>query len=422
MKPAHFTPVPWMIVSGGAFALGWLLKPPYQPHSAAAGPVSISSPASPASPAGPARGTETKAKAAAESAAAGALVSFTSEDISALGKSLRESTDPLAKREAFGRLLAGLTKENALEIQEQIDFLEDSDAMFREFHFAWGKIGGMEAVLHGTETPKSDMGPALAGWASADPAAARAWYDSLPEKGKGANRGQMQEAFVHGLAIADPAKAVDFVLGLSDAKDPRARQMMGIIAEKQIQAGGADSAASWAATLPDGEMRNHANYEIAKAKVRTDPAAAAAWAAPLAGEKGGGAIVYGISSEWSGRDGAATAKWLDTLSGDQSAAYGPAFAGWAKADPLAASERISSMPPSGNRDNAIGGLIHSYRWEDPVSSIAWANQIQDAKRREFVLALTAEAFVKKDPAAAAAWLPTSGLPAKTQQRFLNPKP
>jgi hypothetical protein len=80
------------------------------------------------------------------------------------------------------------------------------------------------------------------------------------------------------------------------------------------------------------------------------------------------------------------------------------------------------MPPSGNRDNAIGGLIHSYRWEDPVSSIAWANQIQDAKRREFVLALTAEAYAKKDPAAAAAWLPTSGLPAKTQQRFLNPKP
>jgi len=411
-----------MLISGGAFALGWLLKPPVPAGSTAAGPVSFSAPASAPSPTDSARAVAAQAKAATGSAAAGAPVRFTSGEIASLGKLLRRSTDPLAKREAFGRLLAGLTKENALEIREQIDPLEASDAMFREFHFAWGKIGGMEAVLHGTDTPKSDMGPALAGWASADPAAARAWYDSLPEKGQGANRGQMKEAFVHGLAIADPAKAVEFVMGLSDAKDPRAKQMMGIIAEKQIQAGGTASAASWAAALPDGEMRNHAYYEVARAKVRADPAAAAAWAAPLAAEKGGGAIVYGISSEWSGRDGAAAAKWLDTLRGDQSAAYGPAFAGWAKADPLAASERISSMPPSGNRDNAIGGLIYSYRWEDPVSSIAWANQIQDAKSRESVLTLTAEAYAKKDPAAAAAWLPGSGLPAKTQQRFLNPKP
>lgn len=266
-----------MIVSGGAFASGWLLQPPFQTDSAATGLLSISSPASVASTTHLARTVETNAKAAAESAITSAVISRTYEDINTLGKSLHESTDPLAKRKAFGRLPTGLTKENAVEIRGQIDPLEASDAMFREFHFAWGKIGRMEAVLHGTDAQKSDRGPALADWASADPAAATAWYDSLPEKGKGANRGQMKEAFVHGLAIADPAKAVDFVMGLSDAKDPRARQMRGIIAEKQIQAGGADSAASGAATLPDGEMRNHANYEIARAKVRTDPAAAAAW-------------------------------------------------------------------------------------------------------------------------------------------------
>ena len=121
------------------------------------------------------------------------------------------------------------------------------------------------------DTPKSDMGPTLAGWASADPAAARAWYDSLPEKGQGANRGQMKEALVHGLAIADPAKAVAFVMGLSGAKDPRARQLMGIIAGKQIQASGTASAASWAAALSDGEMRNQAYYEAARARIRTAP-------------------------------------------------------------------------------------------------------------------------------------------------------
>jgi len=149
-----------------------------------------------------------------------------------------------------------------------------------------------------------------------------------------------------------------------------------------------------------------------------DPAAAAAWPVPPAGENGGGAIPHGIISEWSGRDGAATVQWLDTLSGDQSRAYGPAFAGWAKSDPLGAIQRIGAMKPSANRDNAIGGFIFSYRWEDLVTSIAWANQIQDPGFRKFVLTLTAEAYARKEPAAAAAWLRGSGLPAETRHRFL----
>ena len=108
-------------------------------------------------------------------------------------------------------------------------------------------------------------------WASADPAAAWAWYDSLPERGQGPNRGQMKAAFVQGLVIADPAKSVAFVMDLNRAKDPQARQMMSLIAEKQIQSHGTGSAASWAAALPDGEMRNQAYYEAARAGTRTAP-------------------------------------------------------------------------------------------------------------------------------------------------------
>jgi len=180
----------------------------------------------------------------------------------------------------------------------------------------------------------------------------------------------------------------------------------------------AGAAASWAAAQPNGGTGPHAPWPVAKVKVRPDPAAAAPWSGPSAGEKEGGAIPQGPSPEWSGHDGAAKVQWLDTLSGDQSRAYGPAFAGWAKADPLAAIQRISSMKPSSQRDHAIGGFIFSYRWEDLVTSIAWAHQIQDAEFRKFVLALTAEAYARKEPAAAAAWLRGSGLPAETEQRFL----
>ena len=50
--------------------------------------------------------------------------------------------------------------------------LPAESAEFREFHFAWGKIAGTVAVLFGADTEMADMSPALAGWASADPAAA----------------------------------------------------------------------------------------------------------------------------------------------------------------------------------------------------------------------------------------------------------
>lgn len=147
-------------------------------------------------------------------------------------------------------------------------------------------------------------------------------------------------------------------------------------------------------------------------------AAPASWAASLAADKNNGAVNYGISTEWGWRDGAANVQWLDSLGGNQSAAYGPALGGWAKVDPLAASQYVANMPPSTSRDSAIGGMVYSHRWEDSVASITWANQISDPKGRQDALTMTAEAYVRKDPAAAA-WLPGSGLPVETQQRLLR---
>jgi hypothetical protein len=425
MKQPSLTTILWLCFTAAAFALGWHLKPQAAVQGGSVdGPEGFSlTHGNDAFPKPSAAGAKARVAHAAEAEVAAAQSTpLTSASIADLGQQFRSATDPLVKRELFAKLLAGLTADNALEIREQIAHLDSSDPAFRDFHFAWGKVGGKDAVMHGAETDKSDMAPTLAGWASSDPAAAKAWFDSLEANGKkGLNREQLKEAYVHGLAIANPALASDFVLSLGAAGDPRAKQMMGIVTEKMLTSSGTNAATNWASGLPDGDLRNHAFYEIARTQVRQDPAGAAAWATPLAGEKGGSAAVYGISSEWGARDGASTAKWLDTLSGDQSKSYGPAFAGWAKSDPLAASQRIVTMPPSENRNNAIGGMVYSYRWEDPVSAITWANQITDLKGRQEVLSLSAEAYLKKDPAGATAWIPNSGLPAATQQRLLGGK-
>jgi hypothetical protein len=415
----------WISLAAGAFALGWTLKPAQDSArdeaAGSSGPSAITLSSS-SRISGYHSATAAGAQGFSASGKPGAAGPLTTAGIAALGEEFRSARDPLARREAFAKLLAGLTVENALEVRKQIEHLDSDSPEFRDFHFAWGKIGGAEAVLHGAGTDKQDMGPTMAGWASANPSAARAWYEALPEKSeKPPRRDQMKEAIVHGLAIADPAKAVEFVTALGAAGDSRARQMMGIVTNKMLESAGPAAAAAWAVNLPEGELRGNALFDVARAQVRADPAKAAAWAAPLAGDKNGSSVIYGISTEWGGRNGAAAVKWLDTLSGNQSASYGPAVAGWAKADPLAASKYISTMPPSENRDYAIGGLVYSHRWEDPAATIAWAGEIKDTKRRQEVLTLAAEAFARKDPAGAAAWLPASGLPPATQQRLLSAK-
>jgi hypothetical protein len=104
---------------------------------------------------------------------------LTEDGITALGGIFCTSTGPLPRHEAFSRLLPGLTKENTFAIRNPWGTPDPMDPVFRDFHFTWGKTAGIEAVMSGVGTDAPDRGPSLAGWASADPAAASAWLRNL---------------------------------------------------------------------------------------------------------------------------------------------------------------------------------------------------------------------------------------------------
>ena len=413
----YLAPIAWIAFSAIAFALGWHLKPAHvtetlHNESHASGTVLPTEEDRRRSNTARSQGTADTNKSR----------TLTSERIATLGDRLRRSTDPIAKREAFAELIAGLTAENALEIREQIAHLKDDDPDFRDFHYAWGQVAGLDAVLHGLETiDKKDMGPTLAGWASKDSAEAMDWYEALENDGNGgANKQAMKAALVHGLAIANPSKAADFVYTLGESGDNRAKEMMGIVMGKVVQSEGAQQAAQWATNLGAGKLRGHALWEAGRQGVREDADATLAWASDLArsDDPNAGSLTYGVAQEMGRRDGPKVAEWLDSINGGAAtAAYAPLLGGWVKNDPLAASEYVASMPPSESRDWAIGGMVHSHRWEDPVAAVAWANELSSAEGREKVMTLAAEACVRKDPVGAAEWLPMSGLPIETQERL-----
>ena len=368
MTRKHLATVGWLTVSLAAFGLGWILRPEEAGRQRAAGKFSDA-----AEVAGmPERGSRLAARTGSRAGKAGEAEALstssrplTDEDIEELGRQFRTELDPIKKRALFGRLLAGLTVENALQIRKQIENLDPNSAEFTEFHYAWGKIGGAEAVLHGVGTPVRDMEATLAGWASADPAAARAWFASLDKQGDRttANQDHLKMAMVQGLANTDPARATEFVLGLAAAGDKQSEQMLGIITGKVLQSKGAAEAAAWATALPSGPLRTSAMSQVARDYAKSDPQAAAAWAARYSNDQNGGRITGEVSGQWARQDGTAAVGWVQSLHDGpaKSAAFYPAFENWAVNDPTAASRYLVTMPPSPDRDQAISGLVNRTR-------------------------------------------------------------
>ena len=405
------------------FGLGWALKPTAQPGGPAPTPSTtmhfetVELSALPGGKAGAAGVSELGASAEV-------LVSTEPLDsfaIERLGEEFRTALDPIDRRLAFSKLIAGMTADNALEIRKQIEHLPAQDAAFRDFHFAWGKIARDEAVLHGVETRKPDMQVALAGFAAANPSAAMAWFDSLPEQNTKENytsQAYLKMGMVTGLAVTDPDAAADFVMRFAEAGDKDARKMMAMVASKVVKGEGPEAAASWTTTLPEGDMRNAATGHIAHDLARSDPQAAATWAQGVGSTR----AVAAVGHEWAKRDGAAAVGWLDSMgSNTDSTAYFHTFDAWVGKDPQAASQHLVDMPPSANRDFAIGGMINRHRWDDPQSAITWADEIADPQQRQGALTRIGEAYMRKNRTGAAQWLPNSGLPAEVQARILKGK-
>ena len=129
----HLTPVAWIILAAMTFVLGWHLKPaniiePVRDQSHSTGTLLPTDE--------DLRRSDTESSQAATDA--NKSLTLTAERIAVIGDQLRRATDPIAKRQAFAKLIAGLTAENALEIREQIAHLKDDDPDFRDFHYAWG--------------------------------------------------------------------------------------------------------------------------------------------------------------------------------------------------------------------------------------------------------------------------------------------
>ncbi len=341
-------------------------------------------------------------------------------DIAELGEQMLTDPNPMRRHLAFNRLLAGLTPENAEAIRAYVGKLPHDSQQFRDFHYAWGAVAGSEAVLHGKETRERDMATTLAGWASADPGAARAWLESLGS-GDGYDLNDLRMGLVAGLLDIDRTAAANYVLGLGEAGDPQASRMMSSVASEMLRYEGLDASIAWSENLPEGALRYAAMDRVANSWVARDPQGAAEWAEQFAGEPSGARVVEEVADEWAERDPQSSVGWLLTLEQGEGRQWGmrSAFDEWARRDSMAASEYLVAMPASADRDAGISGLVNRIARNDPQAAIAWAGEIGSATTRERALVQAGQSLARRDRDAAAAWVATSGLSAEAQQRVLS---
>ncbi|MEM7384267.1 MAG: hypothetical protein AAF514_04920 [Verrucomicrobiota bacterium] len=359
-------------------------------------------------------------------AMAGGKGKLTEEEIINLGKQLKDRLNPIDRRLAFARLLEALTVDNALLIREQIAHLDHDSSEFREFHYAWGAIGGKDAVMNGRDTDKRDMAATLAGWASANPSAALAWFEnqSTDSKEAGFNWGELNGGLIHGLANKDTNLASDYVFKIAETGNRGAEGMLGIVTGKVLQSQGPLAASNWAENLPEGALRASAMDRVAHDLTNKDPEAAAEWVEKFVNEEHSARVIEEVGDEWAERDPVAAVGWIESLdqSKGKTEALSSALGEWVSKDPEAASQYVADLPANApERNEAISGMVGRLAWEDPVAAISWAGEINNPKLQEDTLIRAGQAYLRRQPEEARAWLADSGLSERAVEEITKPR-
>ena len=352
-------------------------------------------------------------------------------DIESIGAQLRGSTNPIDRRLAFSKLLEGLTAENALLIRDQIKSFDPNSAEFKEFHYAWGAVGGTDAIMFGVDTVEPDMQPALSGWASSDPQKAIEWFEALDmendssfdpllkdRKMKAEDlKNHLLGGLVQGLSNSDPDLAIDYVKEVIDSGNRVGYRLMHAPISAMIQTNSPSEAAQWAAQLDEGEIRNQAMSRTADNYAKKDFEAAKEWAESFGSDNGVERVIDPVTRNWASKDPEAALEWVSTLpeGNAQHSGTSAALHQWAEKDPTAASNYLAEMPESDMRNAAIAGFSNRLVWENPQAAMTWASSISgnDQFRNE-VMARVGRSWQRKDPKGAAQWC--AGNPGIIQER------
>ena len=358
----------------------------------------------------------------------------TNDLLSALAKNPSE----FERRLIYNQLVEAISNENGEEIFKQLASMEDANHPKDQIElllFVWGKRGGSEAVelpldffdveghWENGETRAFLRSRLLAGWASTQPQAARAWLRSLKTSDPDlfeTSRGTLEEGMFKGLMANDMDLASDFIVQLSeDGATDRANDFLKVLAHERAESEGFEAASQWSENLSDSQNKATAMTSIAFNYTKTDPQRTAAWAERYATEDWAADVVSRVAEEWAENDPEASIAWLETLpeGAGRSKASFTAFREWVRRDSIGASSYILEMERSPARDNAVIALAQTIERNDGEAAVKWAGEIGEPEIRQKAQTSAAVNWMKQDEAAARAWLESSDLPQSVKDKI-----
>lgn len=415
----------WLLIAIGAFAIGKMQQGSPDPTTGSTERSARDSSRPPSSSKSTRDGAAARTPGG-KSSPLGTGRALTAEAMKLELTKVLAETDPIIRQRRFAELLESLTPENArAAVQALQDAPRSRWSWGQEYSlltYAWGRLDGPAAVAYARDlegrTREWTMGSVLAGWANAEPDAAKQWVSGIEDADE---RSRFTRGLVYGLAQKNVEAATSFVYSLNPESSRRG-EYIGSIARQQLSQG-IDAAATWSATLPDGDLKGEALETVAREYVRSDPAQAAAWATQWAESDYGSSAIAEISEEWAEDDPKAALDWVTTLpEGDnRNRALSETISEWADDDAVAAGNYLTGLAAGNERDAAVGAYARRIADEEPESAIEWAQSIGGEELRNETITRAAREWLRNDVAAASEWLESAQLAEPVVEDILQPR-
>lgn len=336
-------------------------------------------------------------------------------DLEALLRQTRRDAVPgeaeaMLRQHLLLHLLASADSARALRVAREFDLRGDGTARALVLAaMAERDPSGAAALVSAGSGLAMDTGAALAAsgvaaaWARQDAAGAQAWVRTLPE-GLGS---EAWSAVAAVLASSDPAAAAAFAMEMPAG----ASRAHGAARVAEIWARAAPSEAlTWASSLEKTEKFTAVPAALT-ALAESDPAAAAGW---LVRQPPGDHLpqnTAALMGTWARSEPAAAARWVAGLPAGpvQTESMQHLLYAWTASAPEQASEWLHHQPESPGRDEAAAMLSLQVSATDPEAAALWASFITDPARRAAELHRSLSAWLRRDHAAASAWMQESGV-------------
>jgi hypothetical protein len=316
--------------------------------------------------------------------------------------------DPAARAQAFARLLAGLSPNNARGIMQK--FLANgwktprAEEEIRMLAETWAAVDGKSAAdyiagLDHNDRPQNTLRGTLAEWATKDLDAAEAWARAATTN----QPNHYMIGVIAGAANVDLMRAQTLLYEMPYGRERG--DAMAYVAAAHLENGNAD-AMTWAVSVPDPRLQQASIRRIASQVALTDPAGAANWVVQNSNQDSLQNNVASIAKEWSFQAPVDAVNWAFSLPAGpaQNAAVSAALPELAQRDPAAAEKILLNQPPTQATDPARISLVREYVGTDPVRALAWANTITDPHAKDHITQRVMETWQEKDPQAAAQFL------------------